>query len=70
MDGDSSFEKLIALGYEPQKEMFSGVIKIKDPSLYDDYKQGGLLENTLLIFEGKKSKGDYHQQFDHQVFQK
>jgi hypothetical protein len=21
----------------------------------------GLLENTLLIFEGKKSKGDYHQ---------
>ncbi len=30
----------------------------------------GLLENTLLIFEGKKSKGDYHQQFDHLVFQK
>lgn len=30
----------------------------------------GLLENTLLIFEAKKSKGDYHQQFDHQVFQK
>ncbi len=30
----------------------------------------GLLEGTLLIFEAKKSKGDYHQQFDHQVFQK
>ena len=30
----------------------------------------GLLEDTLLIFEAKKSKGDYHQQFDHQVFQK
>jgi hypothetical protein len=28
----------------------------------------GLLEDTLLIFEAKKSKGDYHQQFDHQVF--
>jgi transposase len=30
----------------------------------------GLLEDTLLIFEAKKSKGDYHQQFDHRVFQK
>jgi len=30
----------------------------------------GLLEDTLWIFEAKKSKGDYHQQFDHQVFQK
>jgi DDE superfamily endonuclease len=30
----------------------------------------GLLEDTLLILEAKKSKGDYHQQFDHQVFQK
>lgn len=30
----------------------------------------GLLENTFLIFEGKKSRGDYHQQFDHQIFQK
>ena len=29
----------------------------------------GLLENTFLIFEGK-SRGDYHQQFDHQIFQK
>lgn len=29
----------------------------------------GLLEDTLLIFEAKKSQGDYHQQFDHQVFQ-
>jgi len=29
----------------------------------------GLLEDTFLIFEAKKSKGDYHQQFDHQVFQ-
>lgn len=33
-------------------------------------REGGLLENTFLIFEGKKSKGDYHQQFDHLVFQK
>ena len=32
--------------------------------------EGGLLEGTLLMFEAKKSKGDYHQQFDHQVFQK
>ena len=30
----------------------------------------GLLKGTLLIFEAKKSKGDYHQQFDHKVFQK
>lgn len=30
----------------------------------------GMLENTLLIFEGKKAKGDYHKQFNHQVFQK
>jgi len=30
----------------------------------------GMLENTLLIFEGKKAKGDYHNQFNHQVFQK
>lgn len=30
----------------------------------------GLLKNTLLIFEGKKAKGDYHQQFNHHVFQK
>lgn len=29
----------------------------------------GLLEDTFLILEAKKSKGDYHQQFDHQVFQ-
>lgn len=29
----------------------------------------GLLDKTLLIFEGKKAKGDYHQQFNHQVFQ-
>lgn len=29
----------------------------------------GLLEDTFLIFEAKKAKGDYHQQFDHQVFQ-
>ena len=32
--------------------------------------ESGLLENTFLIFEGKKSRGDYHQQFDHQIFQK
>ena len=31
--------------------------------------EDGLLEDTLLIFEAKKSQGDYHQQFDHQVFQ-
>jgi len=30
----------------------------------------GLLEKAFHIFEAKKSKGDYHQQFDHQVFQK
>jgi transposase len=33
-------------------------------------RENGLLENTFLIFEGKKSKGDYHHQFDHLVFQK
>lgn len=32
--------------------------------------ENGLLDNTFLIFEGKKSKGDYHQQFNHEVFQK
>ena len=30
----------------------------------------GLIEGALLIFEAKKSRGDYHQQFDHKVFQK
>lgn len=30
----------------------------------------GLLDNAFHIFEAKKSKGDYHQQFDHLVFQK
>ena len=29
----------------------------------------GVLEDTFLIFEAKKAKGDYQQQFDHQVVQ-
>ena len=29
-----------------------------------------LVENTFVIFEAKSSKGDYHQQFDSDVFQK
>lgn len=30
----------------------------------------GLLEDTCLIVEAQKAKGDDHQQFDHQVFQR
>jgi transposase len=29
----------------------------------------GLLDNTFLIFAGKKAKGDFHQPFNHHVFQ-
>jgi len=31
--------------------------------------EAGLVEGALLMFEAKHSHGDYHQQFDHQVFQ-